>query len=113
MFSEYTDTVEYLRERLVSYYGRTLGCYRGAGGQVWDGQKWRSVSKGEITDTLHQGKLRILLCTDAASEGLNLQAVGAIINYDLPWSPSKVEQRIGRIDRIGQELAEVLVVNLS
>jgi len=112
VFSEYTDTVEYLRERLVPYYGRTLGCYRGAGGQVWDGEKWRSVSKGEITDTLHQGKLRILLCTDAASEGLNLQAAGAMINYDLPWSPSRVEQRIGRIDRIGQELSEVLVVNL-
>ena len=104
--------MEYLREKLVPYYGKTLGCYRGAGGQVWDGEKWRAVSKGEITEALNQGKLRILLCTDAASEGLNLQAAGAIINYDLPWSPSKVEQRIGRIDRIGQELAEVLVVNL-
>jgi len=112
VFSEYTDTVEYLRERLVPYYGTTLGCYRGAGGQVWDKEKWRPVSKGEITEALNQGKLRILLCTDAASEGLNLQAAGAIINYDLPWSPSKVEQRIGRIDRIGQKLAEVLVVNL-
>jgi hypothetical protein len=112
VFSEYTDTIEYLREKLVPYYGKTLGCYRGAGGQVWDGEKWRAVSKGEITEVLNQGKLRILLCTDAASEGLNLQAAGAIINYDLPWSPSKVEQRIGRIDRIGQELTEVLVVNL-
>jgi hypothetical protein len=53
-----------------------------------------------------------LICTDAASEGLNLQAAGAVINYDLPWNPSKVEQRIGRIDRIGQKLAQVRVVNL-
>jgi hypothetical protein len=48
---------------------------------------------------------------DAASEGLNLQAAGALINYDLPWNPSKVEQRIGRIDRIGQSLREIRVIN--
>ena len=54
----------------------------------------------------------ILVCTDAASEGLNLQAAGALINFDLPWNPSKVEQRIGRIDRIGQELPVLPVVNL-
>ena len=60
---------------------------------------------------LHAGALRVLVCTDAASEGLNLQAAGAIINYDLPWNPSKVEQRIGRIDRIGQRFSEIRVVN--
>lgn len=48
----------------------------------------------------------------AASEGLNLQAASALINYDLPWNPSKVEQRIGRIDRIGQKMPDVKVVNL-
>lgn len=45
----------------------------------------------------------ILLGTDAASEGLNLQQFSAVVNYDLPWNPMRVEQRIGRIDRIGQE----------
>jgi hypothetical protein len=53
-----------------------------------------------------------LICTDAASEGLNLQAAGAVINYDLPWNPSRIEQRIGRIDRIGQKYSEVHIVNL-
>jgi hypothetical protein len=47
-----------------------------------------------------------------ASEGLNLQAAAALINYDLPWNPSRIEQRIGRIDRIGQTAAEVRIVNL-
>lgn len=112
VFTEYADTMDYLRDRLVGFYGRQLGCYSGRGGEVWDGFEWKRVTKDEITTRLHAGGLRILLCTDAASEGLNLQSAGALINYDLPWNPSRVEQRIGRIDRIGQTLPEVRIVNL-
>jgi hypothetical protein len=112
VFTEYTDTMDYLREGLVPAYGKSLGCYSGDGGQRWDGERWVAVSKDAITGGLQRGELRALICTDAASEGLNLQAAGAVINYDLPWNPSKVEQRIGRIDRIGQRLPEVRVVNL-
>jgi len=112
VFTEYVDTLEYLRDNLVAHYGKSLGCYSGGGGQRWDGEAWKSVTKDTITGALHSGELRALICTDAASEGLNLQAAGAVINYDLPWNPSKVEQRIGRIDRIGQKLPEVRVVNL-
>jgi hypothetical protein len=89
-----------------------LGCYSGAGGAVWDGAQWKTVTKDAIARTLQSGDLAVLLCTDAASEGLNLQAAGAVINYDLPWNPSKVEQRIGRIDRIGQKYPEIRVINL-
>lgn len=112
VFTEYTDTMDYLRDRLVSFYADRLGCYSGRGGEVWDGHVWKGVTKTEITAQLHAGGLRVLLCTDAASEGLNLQAAGALINYDLPWNPSRVEQRIGRIDRIGQQHSEVRIVNL-
>jgi len=112
VFTEYADTMEYLRDQLRPTYGATLGCYSGAGGQVWDGKEWKSVSKAEITDRLTDGDLKILVCTDAASEGLNLQAAGALINYDLPWNPSKVEQRIGRIDRIGQQQPVLPIRNL-
>lgn len=111
IFTEYTDTLKYLRDSLVSHYGSSLACYSGDGGQVWDGDVWRHVTKDKITSSLQRGELRVLACTDAASEGLNLQAAGAVINYDLPWNPSKIEQRIGRVDRIGQRLDEVLVVN--
>jgi hypothetical protein len=69
------------------------------------------VSKGAITAALAKGELRVLVCNDAASEGLNLQAASAVINYDLPWNPSRVEQRIGRIDRIGQKRTDVRIVN--
>ncbi len=111
VFTGYTDTMNYLREALQDY-GRGLGCYSGQGGFRWTGADWKSVTKDEITRDLREGKLQVLLCTDAASEGLNLQAAGAVINYDLPWNPSKVEQRIGRIDRIGQKFSEVKVINL-
>jgi len=53
-------------------------------------------------------KIRIMVATDAACEGLNLQTLGALINVDLPWNPTKLEQRIGRIKRFGQ----VRTVNL-
>ncbi len=112
VFTEYTDTIDYLRTCLKDIYTQSLACYSGAGGEKWDGEQWRRCSKGEITEALHQGKIQVLLCNDAASEGLNLQAAGALINYDLPWNPAKVEQRIGRIDRIGQKHPQVLVVNL-
>lgn len=112
VFTEYVDTLNYLRENLVDLYGSALGCYSGDGGRLYDGQKWNPVTKDEVTKSLREGRLQVLLCTDAASEGLNLQAASAVINYDLPWSPSKVEQRIGRVDRIGQENEVVVVSNL-
>lgn len=112
IFTEYADTLEYLRDSLATFYAKGLGCYSGTGGQLWGGECWKAVSKGEITKALNKGELRALICTDAASEGLNLQAAGAVINYDLPWNPSRIEQRIGRIDRIGQKYKKVLVVSL-
>jgi len=112
VFTEYTDTMDYLRESVIGHYGNQVGCYSGDGGQVWTGTAWSRVSKERITALVREGDLRLLICTDAASEGLNLQAAGALINYDLPWNPSRVEQRIGRIDRIGQQHAEVLVANI-
>lgn len=54
---------------------------------------------------------RVMICTDSGSQGLNLQFCDVIVNYDLPWNPMKVEQRIGRIDRLGQTKSEVYVYN--
>jgi len=78
------------------------------------------VRRGEITrlgrDTLkagvREGTLRLVVGTDAASEGLNLQRLGTLINLDLPWNPTRLEQRKGRIQRIGQVRDEVYVYNL-
>ncbi|MGC9319796.1 MAG: SNF2-related protein, partial [Armatimonadota bacterium] len=104
VFTHYTDTMDYIRDKLVTVYGRQVACYSGRGGERWDGEQWQTVSKEHIKNLFAEGEdVKILLCTEAASEGLNLQTCSMLINYDMPWNPMKVEQRIGRIDRIGQE----------
>jgi superfamily II DNA or RNA helicase len=114
IFTQYTDTMEYLQRELL---GRTLrlGCYSGDGAEVYDPEAggFVTVGKTELQERFRrEDGPRILLCTDAAAEGLNLQAAGALINYDVPWNPMRVEQRIGRIDRIGQRHPVVRAVNL-
>jgi hypothetical protein len=112
VFTGFADTMFYLRDYLVGAWGTAVASYSGDGGAIWSGTAWQSASKDKVTAALSQGRVKVLICTDAASEGLNLQAAGALVNFDLPWNPSKVEQRIGRIDRIGQALGEVRIVNL-
>ena len=56
--------------------------------------------------------IRVLVGTDAASEGLNLQTLGSLINIDLPWNPTRLEQRKGRIQRIGQEYDTIYIYNM-
>ncbi|MFO7033050.1 helicase [Limnospira fusiformis CCALA 023] len=115
VFTQYTDTMDYLREQLRSLYGDRLACYSGRGGElpVQDPEpSWRVVPKGKIKNLFRQGEIQLLLCTESASEGLNLQTCGVLINYDLPWNPMRVEQRIGRVDRIGQRYPTVKIHNL-
>jgi len=112
VFTSYTDTLNYLRDKLYITYGASLACYTGSGGELYEEGEWIRCTKSEITSRLSKGHLNVVLCTDAASEGLNLQSAGAIINYDLPWNPSRVEQRIGRIDRIGQLWNPIIIRNL-
>lgn len=112
IFTGYADTMVYLRDALVSAFGATVASYSGEGGAVRSAGKWLGASKEDVTAALRDGKVKVLVCTDAASEGLNLQSAGGVINFDLPWNPSKVEQRIGRVDRIGQVLPVLPIVNL-
>jgi superfamily II DNA or RNA helicase len=117
VFTQYLDTLDFIREQLIARYGSRIACYSGRGGEVWDASTnaWRVVDKSEVKARCkrsHARSIDILLGTDAASEGLNLQEFSALVNYDLPWNPMRVEQRIGRIDRIGQDAKVVLVSNL-
>ncbi len=112
IFTQYTDTMDYLRGKLRHVYGAQVACYSGRGGELWDGKTWVGTSKENIkTAFREQQDIKILLCTESASEGLNLQTCGVLINFDLPWNPMRVEQRIGRIDRIGQVYPDVWVRN--
>ncbi|MET3837734.1 hypothetical protein ABIB58_003098 [Brevundimonas sp. UYEF29] len=113
VFTGYTDTMDGLRDWLSDQTGREVICFSGRGGEIRtpDGS-WRPVSRADIKKRFREGKGDILLCTDAAAEGLNFQFCGSLINYDMPWNPMRVEQRIGRIDRLGQRFDSIRIVNL-
>ena len=113
VFTQFTDTMDFLREYLVSNTGLQVLCFSGRGGELrnLDGT-WRRVSRDETKRIFREGGAEILLRTDAAAEGLNFQFCGAVVNYEMPWNPIRVEQRIGRIDRLGQEHTKIRIVNL-
>ena len=113
VFTQYTDTLDFLREELRRDSGLDLICFSGRGGEVPSANGgWRGIDRHDIKRRFRDEQAEILLCTDAAAEGLNFQFCGALINYDMPWNPMRVEQRIGRIDRLGQRHAVIQIVNL-
>ncbi len=114
VFSQYYDTVEALGEALVNEMpNEPIGIYAGAGksGILRAGNRV-SVEREQIKAEIRTHKIRLLVATDAACEGLNLQTLGTMINVDLPWNPSRLEQRLGRIKRFGQRRDTVDMLNL-
>ena len=112
IFTQFTDTMDWLSGEICARFGQDAVLrYSGRGGEIWN-DGWQRVSRGAVASQFRAGKSRFLLCTDAAAEGLNFQFCGALVNYDMPWNPMRVEQRIGRIDRLGQEHAKIRIVNL-
>jgi len=91
VFTEFVPTQEMLR-RFLTERGFSVVCLNGS----MDMEERRRVQERFAKDT------RILISTDAGGEGLNLQFCHVVINYDIPWNPMRLEQRIGRVDRIGQ-----------
>lgn len=92
VFTEYWDTLEFLRENLSGHY--KVGTISGKLGIM--------ERKNALAEFRDRNGNEILLCTDAAGEGIDMQFCNIEINYDLPWNPNKLEQRMGRIHRIGQ-----------
>jgi superfamily II DNA or RNA helicase len=113
VFSQYTDTVDALKQLLIDAGRTSLMCFTGRGGELLQRSgTWESLNREATKRKFKEGEAEILLCTDAAAEGLNFQFCGALINYDMPWNPMRVEQRIGRIDRIGQSHDQMRIINL-
>ena len=110
VFTQYTDTMDFLRRELGRDEDWRLMCFSGRGGEVpsADGS-WRTIDRDEARRRFRAGEAEVLLCNDAAAEGLNFQFCGALINYDMPWNPMRVEQRI---DRLGQEHRTIRIFNL-
>jgi superfamily II DNA or RNA helicase len=96
IFTEHRDTLSYLEQRISTLLGRkeAVVCIHGGMGRE-ERMKTQEAFR-------HDPEVKVLLATDAAGEGINLQRAHLMVNYDLPWNPNSIEQRFGRIHRIGQ-----------
>lgn len=116
LFSQYYDTVRWMGDELAKvaeFSGRDIGLHAGSNRSgFWRDGEFQRCERDDLKKRVRSGELRLLLGTDAASEGLNLQKLGTLINIDLPWNPTRLEQRKGRIQRIGQARPEVWIANL-
>ncbi len=114
IFSQYYTSIRWLAEQLtVEFPDEPIALYSGAAKTgIMQGGRWRQTTRESIKALVRTGELRLMLGTDAASEGLNLQRLGTLINLDLPWNPTRLEQRKGRIQRIGQLNDSVKLYNL-
>ena len=96
VFTEHRDTLAYLERRIGTLLGRPHSVV------VIHGGLGREERRKAQEAFLHDPQVQVLLATDAAGEGINLQRAHLMVNYDLPWNPNRIEQRFGRIHRIGQ-----------
>ncbi len=96
VFTEHRDTLHYLERQIGSLLGRPQAVV------LIHGSLGREERRKAQESFLHDPEVQVLLATDAAGEGINLQRAHLMVNYDLPWNPNRLEQRFGRIHRIGQ-----------
>ncbi|HKM52778.1 MAG TPA: helicase-related protein, partial [Isosphaeraceae bacterium] len=96
VFTEHRDTLNYLEARITTLLGRKEAVV------IIHGSLGREERLNAQESFKHDPAVRVLLATDAAGEGINLQRAHLMVNYDLPWNPNRLEQRFGRIHRIGQ-----------
>ncbi|MHB1414421.1 MAG: DEAD/DEAH box helicase [Chloroflexota bacterium] len=103
IFTFFKDTLRYLEDRLSKHYGvQTIH------GDVPPEERAERLQRFEDED-----RFQILLSSEVGGEGLDMQFANCMVNYDLPWNPMRVEQRIGRIDRYGQPSDKVMIFNFS
>ena len=116
LFSQYYDTVRWVGNELAKrgeFADMDIGLYAGSNRSgFWREGRFQRCDRDVLKARVRAGELKLLLGTDAASEGLNLQRLGTLINIDLPWNPTRLEQRKGRIQRIGQARSEIWIANL-
>ena len=109
IFTESKETAEYLRRELRSVYGERVISYSGSS---------KAGLKESIEDSFNpkykdkdNNKYDILITTDVLAEGINLHRANVLINYDIPWNPTRIMQRVGRVNRVGTEHDSIYVFN--
>jgi len=98
IFTEFKDTLEYLVAKLKEW-GFNVGFIHGS---MKPGSRDEPGTRLYSEQQFREGKIQILVATEAAGEGINLQVCNILFNYDIPWNPNRLEQRMGRIHRYGQ-----------
>ena len=106
IFTEFKDTLDYLVEQLESWNFK-VGCIHGG---MKTGDRNQAGTRLHAEQMFREGQIQVLVATEAAGEGINLQACNILFNYDIPWNPNRLEQRMGRIHRYGQ-LHDCLIFN--
>ena len=106
IFTEFKDTLDYLMERLKAW-GFRAGCIHGG---MRPGSRDEPRSRLYTEQQFRDGEIQVLVATEAAGEGINLQCCHVLFNYDIPWNPNRLEQRMGRIHRYGQRF-DCLIFN--
>lgn len=114
VFSQYYDTTYWIASELAKIMpDEVIAVYAGVGKSVlFRNGHSAAVERENIKLAVKRREIRLVVATDAACEGLNLQTLGTLINVDLPWNPSRLEQRLGRIKRFGQARRFVDMLNL-
>ena len=98
LFTEFRDTLDYLMDRLRTW-GFSVGCIHGG---MRPGSRDEPGTRLHAEQQFREGDIQVLVATEAAGEGINLQCCHILFNYDIPWNPNRLEQRMGRIHRYGQ-----------
>jgi len=106
LFTEFKDTLDYLMGRLKEW-GFKIGCIHGG---MKSGFRDQPGTRLYTEQQFKDGEIQILVATEAAGEGINLQCCHILFNYDIPWNPNRLEQRMGRIHRYGQK-SDCLIFN--
>lgn len=100
IFSQFYDSAFALAEYLLKHFDEPIGLYSSSNSsKLLEGGRVQSVDRELLKEKVKKGRLKLLIGTDAASTGLNLQRLGCLINLDLPWNPTILEQRKGRVQR--------------
>lgn len=109
VFTESKETAQYLKDDLKKIYGERVVCFSGQSSQALKmdiEDSFNPKNKGKNHDLYD-----ILITTDVLAEGINLHRANVLVNYDLPWNPTKIMQRVGRINRVGTEFDRIYVFN--
>ena len=108
VFTESKETAEYVTNKLNAIFDNKVLCFTGSS----DASLRRTVIENfDARARIQKDDYRILITTDILAEGVNLHRANVVINYDIPWNPTKMMQRVGRVQRVGSKFKEVYIYN--